>query len=235
MGALDELLELQALDLAVDQATRRLSQLPERDALAAARRDRDEARAAVARCDRELESAEAGLAASEGAAAEIDAKVESLKARLRNVIAIREVEALQSEIAALMRRRGEHDDEGLLALERAEGVGSERDAWRSRLPGLDAAVDTAADALAVAETDVRAQIDALTERRPDLVGRIPEGLMARYVSLRSTHGGVVVARLNGSRCEACHLDLSRAEVEALRSAPDDQPADCPSCSRLLVR
>ncbi len=64
--------------------------------------------------------------------------------------------------------------------------------------------------------------------------RLDAGLVDRYERLRARHGGVAVARLEGARCGGCHLDLSTAEVEAVRAVEPGTFADCPNCGRLLV-
>jgi predicted nucleic acid-binding Zn-ribbon protein len=56
----------------------------------------------------------------------------------------------------------------------------------------------------------------------------------RYEQLRARHGGVAIARLEGSRCGGCHLDLSTAELNELRSLGSGELAECPNCGRLLV-
>jgi predicted nucleic acid-binding Zn-ribbon protein len=45
---------------------------------------------------------------------------------------------------------------------------------------------------------------------------------------------VAVAKLDGSRCSGCHLDLSRSELDAVKHVGAGEFADCPQCGRLLV-
>ena len=46
---------------------------------------------------------------------------------------------------------------------------------------------------------------------------------------------MAIAKLNGLRCEGCHLDLSRGEVDQMKRLPADELVECPNCGRLLVR
>jgi hypothetical protein len=48
-----------------------------------------------------------------------------------------------------------------------------------------------------------------------------------YDAQRTRHGGIGIAKLQGQRCDGCHLDLSRAEVDQIRALPADELADCP--------
>jgi predicted nucleic acid-binding Zn-ribbon protein len=45
---------------------------------------------------------------------------------------------------------------------------------------------------------------------------------------------VAVARLEGTRCGGCHLDLSTSELDAVKAVGAGEFADCPQCGRLLV-
>jgi hypothetical protein len=82
--------------------------------------------------------------------------------------------------------------------------------------------------------EIDRQIAELEERRTGLRAELPPQLLTRYDSLRAQLG-VAVARLVGSRCDGCHLDLSAAEVEAAKAVDRAELADCPQCGRLLVR
>lgn len=234
MSDLEHLLALQALDLAIDQGERRLDQLPERQASKQAADAVAAGRAEVQRLEQVLAVAEAQLAAAETAGREIDAKVERLEGQLRNVIAVREAEALQHQIATLRQERSDHDDRGLEELERAEVTSDELDRARAQVPALEQLAAEAAHDASEAAAAVTAELDELRARRDEQAAQIPTPLLQRYSSLRASHGGVAIARLTGSRCDGCHLDLSRSEVEEIRHVPEGEPAECPSCGRLLV-
>ena len=66
------------------------------------------------------------------------------------------------------------------------------------------------------------------------VPRSTERLLRRYDELRKIHV-VAAASSNGHRCEGCHLDLSAAEIDAVRAeSAGGELANCPHCGRLLV-
>ena len=61
------------------------------------------------------------------------------------------------------------------------------------------------------------------------------------ISSRSTTGfalppsGVGAAALLRRRCQGCHLELSGADLMAVREAADDEVLRCEECGRILVR
>jgi hypothetical protein len=116
------LLDLQDADTAIDQLAHRRRHLPERERLGAAvsalrdlERTRDGLRA-------EVDSALAEIAECERESSEIDTQRARLSAQLRTVIAPREAEALQHEIATLEERRSGLDDRALVAMDTQASV-----------------------------------------------------------------------------------------------------------------
>ena len=46
--------------------------------------------------------------------------------------------------------------------------------------------------------------------------------------------GTGAARLVGTHCDGCHLELSSGEVEKIRALPPGEVATCEQCGRILV-
>lgn len=229
----DLLLELQDVDTAADQLAHRRAHLVE---LAAAQRARDEIvewETTRVRLRARLDELSGDIESAESAAADIDRQRERLENQLRTVIAPREAEALQHEIAVLAQRRDELDDRELAALEEQSNVDDALVAHVARESELRSQLAAAAAALDAAQADLDHEQAELDERRRPLRDQLDEATLARYDRLRSQLG-VAVARLNGRRCEGCHLDLSPAEVDDIKAATATLPT-CPQCGRLLVR
>jgi hypothetical protein len=112
VAGLVELLALQGFDISIDQANHRLTHLPEIDE----RRSCMQVVATLESRQREIEAAIAAtedvIAKGERTTKEIDIKVKRLESQLKTVIAPREAEALQHEIATLRREREESDEHG---------------------------------------------------------------------------------------------------------------------------
>ena len=62
----------------------------------------------------------------------------------------------------------------------------------------------------------------------------PTALADRYETLRARLKGTGAARLVGSHCDGCHLELSSVEVEKIRALPPGEVATCEQCGRILV-
>lgn len=230
----DDLLALQRLDTSIDQDVYRRAHLGERDEATAAERASTAADRRTAAIDTRDAELEAAVAALERDGAVLQQQRTRLEGQLRTVTAMRQVEALQHELATLAARRDELDDRELAHLEEQSALATERAELEAGRPGLAAVADQASGALGAVEGAIDAELAAHRSERDELAGRIDPAMLDRYERLRARMGGVAVGALEGSRCSGCHLDLSAVELEAVRATPAGEVADCPQCGRLLV-
>jgi uncharacterized protein len=230
----DDLLELQRLDTTADQLAHRRRSAPERTAAkeaAAALEEHRRRRATAAEREEELELA---IDALERDGEQLTAQRTKLEAQLRTVVAPREAEALMHELAAIAERRDMLDDQELASLEEQSQLADEVAALDAQLPAEESSARTAGAALAAVEAEIDDELAAIAAARLEVAARIDEGTMGRYDRLRSRLGGVAVARLDGTRCGGCHLDLSTTELAEVRAVGVGEFADCPQCGRMLV-
>ncbi|HQZ37024.1 MAG TPA: C4-type zinc ribbon domain-containing protein, partial [Ilumatobacteraceae bacterium] len=189
----------------------------------------------IATAQQRIDAAQASIEAAEHAAADLTKKRTRLEAQLKTVIAPREAEALMHEIETINGHRGELDDQELAALE-------EQSDGEAALVELSEAVPGHEDAVAAAKADldrVHSGIDAevadLRQQRTAAVESLGPDGSAFYERVRKQFGGVAVARLEGSHCSGCHMDLSPRELDIVKAVPADILAECPQCGRIIVR
>jgi predicted nucleic acid-binding Zn-ribbon protein len=109
---------------------------------------------------------------------------------------------------------------------------------RELAAGEDAVVamrESAAADLAVAKGTGADEEAELTAKYDAARAVLSSEEVALYDAQRARHGGIGIAKLVGVKCDGCHLDLSRAEVDAFKALPPDELVDCPQCGRVLVR
>jgi predicted nucleic acid-binding Zn-ribbon protein len=227
--------ELQSIDTAIDQGRHAQATLPERVRHDDARARLGSLRAKIGDVRREQSAFESELAAIERRAAELGNHKSRLEKQLKTVIAPREAEALQHEMTAIDVERGEGDDRGLELLEssaRADADLSELMVRESEALALEADAARQLEAALIAS---RAILEDLERQRVDLVSRIAPSDVRDYERLRASHGGVAVAEIRHGVCGGCHMDISPSELDAIRRLSADAVAECPNCSRLLLR
>ncbi len=228
-------LDLQAIDSALDAISHRRVRLPE---AAAVQRDTaalGEVQRAISAANARMEAAASAIGAAERESQELTTKRTRLETQLKTVIAPREAEALMSQIATLNAQRGECDDRELAALDEQAAGEAELDVQQQMVPQLEAALAASNEALATALAALDAEAADLAARRSAVVGAFPADQLATYDHVRKQFGGVGVAHLEGSHCSGCHMDLSPAELDQVKSVPVGELGECPQCGRILVR
>jgi predicted nucleic acid-binding Zn-ribbon protein len=229
------LLALQDIDSALTVISNKRPRLPELVAHKGALAALAEHRAKMAVAQARIDTAQHAIEAAEKAAGDLTTKRTRLEGQLKTVIAPREAEALMHQIATLNAQRGDLDDVELTALEEQSDADGELSALAEHLPGLEAAAADSEAALAVASAALDAEEADLRARRPSVVGVLSADEVAAYDRARQHFDGVAIARLEGHRCQGCHLDLSPAEMDVVKAAPGGSLPECPQCGRFLVR
>lgn len=228
------ILELQAADTMADQLRHRKANLPEREQLQATKNELIRWNEARTVTRRRVEELMAAIEEAESASAAIDAKVTKLNEQMKTIIAPREAEALQSEIATLRTERGELDDAELAAMEEHGRAEQQLQELLDQEAALTEAYIQADRAASEAEIDIDGELTRVEARLGDLRSAVDKKFLRRYDRLREQHL-IAAATLAGSRCDGCHLDLSAAEVDKVRDeAAKNGLADCPQCGRLLA-
>jgi hypothetical protein len=235
MSDLEHLYAVQALDTSADQLRYQRAHLPERTALAEARRAQAAAKAALGAAEARQGALETRYGVLETEATDRAGRKARLDAKLRTIVITREAEAVQRELAMLAAEQDVADEEALAVLEDLERLGNEIDGLRALLAASSDVERIAAEVLIVAEADVDARLGDTVARRGDAVVAVPAALMARYEQMLPRFKGVAVARLQGPQCTGCHMDLSRVELEAVWATPEGTLPECPQCARLLVK
>lgn len=230
MSRSQKLLELQKIDLERDalvaDLARVMAQLKGNPAVVAARR--------------ELDDAAAALAVVQPVLTDQDLERDSVKEHIAReeqklyggrVKAPKELQNYELEIASLKRHLAELDDAALETL-------LERDDAADRLNAAEAALKEAEEAAVVEQAELVDRKRALTagvrqldSDRAEMSASIPPADADRYKRLRKAKGGRAVAEARDGTCSACGMLLPRQDIAHVREGADLIP--CPGCGRLL--
>ena len=246
MNSLERLLELQGLDTRIAQLEHRRAQIPEREELRLLEQD------SVALAER-LVAAESLHHELERRQKRYDDDLNSVLAKREQenrllysgqVTAMRELQSLEEEVAALGRRQRVVEDKLLEVMEQLEPSSADLEDLQRRGEDVAERTDAAQERLAAATAQIDEESREVRAERDGLAADISADLLERYERLRRQIGGVAVARLEGTSCLGCHLTLPLMEVDRLRRLPpvgeappgatDKGSATCPSCGRILV-
>lgn len=234
MTVLTDLLALQKTDIALSQAHRRLAHLPEISVHKMAVAGLEAIRQQRVVAEHQTGEAQTEITQIESESSQVDAKAARLKKQLRSVIAPREAEALQHEIASCDAARSSYDDKELTLMELVEALRVQIDAYTEGERVETERVSAALGALRISKDAIRQETTHLEEQRSAMCLIVPGRHLADYEEKRKHISGGAVAELHGPTCQSCHLDISRGELDAMKGLPADEFPECPNCGSYLV-
>jgi uncharacterized protein len=230
-----ELLRLQSLDTRLQQLAHRLGALPQAATLAELASRDTAVRGTRAEAIGGLEDARAELKRLESDVAMVEARIARDGDRLQHTSSVKDVAALEAELASLARRLSDLEDQELAVMERVEnaegvlaGIDEQRAAIAAETTKLEAERDEAAAGLAT-------ERDAAERDRVVVAGGVTPDLLALYEQRRARGAGVGAALLRQRTCQGCNMTLTGSDLDTVRRAASDDVLLCPECDRILVR
>jgi predicted nucleic acid-binding Zn-ribbon protein len=232
----DALLEIQSHDTRLDQLRHQLEALPER-------KDRDALVARLAAIGEQIGQQQEARATLARDQKRLDDEIESVGARRSHeeatlyggtITNARALQDLQEEIDSLGRRITVLEDQDLEIMEKIEPIDALLTELEKARGESEAALESAEQALTVAEAELAVQVGRETDARSALVDSVDGALLAEYEKIRQGSGGIGVARMVGTQCGGCHLGLSAVEVARIRKMGPGELTHCEECGRLLV-
>ncbi len=166
----------------------------------------------------------------------LDAKRSDIEIKLYDgsVKATKDLLLMQEESKHLGERKNSLEDSELEIMEQMEVLQAvldraqaEVDADQQKIAELEAEMGAA-----FAELDAEAH-QVSVEREAVVVSVRPE-LLEAYDKLHRTQPGIVVARLVGGSCQACHMALSAVTVDQIGKLAEDALVHCDECGAILV-
>jgi predicted nucleic acid-binding Zn-ribbon protein len=229
------LLDVQAIDTALEQLNHRRRSLPELAELDRLARELSTMEDERIRAQVAVDDLDRDIARLEKDVDQVRVRADRDQSRLdAGTGPARELEALQHELGTLARRKSELEDAELELMEQREtaaeilsGIVSRLNAQREHRAEVERRRDEALAAIAKDE-------EFRSSGRKPLVADLPGDLIALYERIRD-NTGIGAALLRAGRCEGCRLELSGSEKSRFRSAPQDEVLRCEECGRILVR
>jgi len=146
----------------------------------------------------------------------------------------RDLQAMNDEVRHLTDRRAELEEVELVAMLDQDPIDTELAVLRERAAPLEAQAEELRRQVAKDQVEIDVALAEAVGTRATEAAVLPTALADRYEKLRSRLKGTGAARLVGSHCDGCHLELSSSEVEKIRALPPGEVATCEQCGRILV-
>lgn len=228
------LLELQALDTKLNQLSHRATTLPVLATIAALSAERDALRSTVGHQSGAWEDAQLELKRTEADVAVVEARVTRDKERLQGSASVKDVAALEQELAALAKRQSDLEDIELAVMETVDERAATLAASRAALQALDTRIDEASASRDEALADLDIDRQHATASRAEIASKVPDDLLALYEKQRARYG-VGASLLRGGVSSASGVALNSSDMITVRAAAPDDVLLCPDSSAILVR
>lgn len=231
------LLELQRLDTETGQLRYRRDNLEVRADLARARAEQSRQQRLID--DVALERVEAVTRQKrlEDDAAIVAARADRDDNRLYSgeIQSLRDLQALQDEIAGLRSRQSDLEDRAIEALEETERLDEQMSELEAARAGSDREVGELSARLEEAEAEIDSRLDAVDEARAAAVLCIDSGLLDRYKRLRSVFDNSAAVSFDPARGCGCPSAMPAVEVDRVKRCPPGSVLDCEECGRIVLR
>jgi uncharacterized protein len=229
------LLDLAGFDQSINAAEHRRANLPELAVIAAGAERLNQLRNAKVVAETEVGDLERSTRKLDNEIDQVRSRASRDAERLASGAGnAKDMENLQHEITSLQRRQGVLEDEELELMEQKEVADAALADVTRQFDEAQAQVTAAESTRDDVFADIDGELAVLRKNRADLVGQLPAELAALYERIYRS-GKVAAAKLNGGRCEACRIDIDRAELSAIAASPSEEVVRCPECGAILIR
>jgi len=225
---------LQAVDTRLQQLEHTLKSLPQHGALAELAPSVDAVRQRHTAKSGQLEDARTELARAESDVSVVEARMARDAARLQQTSSVKDIQALEAEVDALKKRRGDLEDIELAVMERIEALEAElaeitreRDDLAGKVAQLESAKGGEQDVL-------EKQRAAAAADRAAIATGVSAELLALYERQRARYGTGAALLVRGVSMGS-NVKLTESDLQAIRVAAPDDVVLCPDSGAILIR
>ena len=231
------LIEIQRLDTEAEQLQHRRANLAHHQDLRAARTERSDVQQQIDTVGLQRIEVLTRQKRLEDEAAIIQAKADIDDNRLYSgeITAIRDLQALQDEIAGLRSRQGLLEERAIEALVEAEELTEQAASLEAQRAANDERVTVLEAELAAAEADIDEQIAVLSAARAEAAAQAEAAAVAKYERLREAFGPSTAVPFDPSSGCGCPHQMPAVEVSRIKRCTKGEVLDCAECGRLVLR
>ena len=233
----EQLLEIQSIDVESGQLRHRRVAMPEIAELESAQIERAKiqeeidlvaaARVEVGTRQRRFED-EALIVA--GKADADDARLYS-----GDISGMKDLQAMQDEIAGLRKRQGGLEDQALEAMEEAETLAEQIAEVESSQTSVNDRITVLEAEIAATQGEIDRRLDEISLQRETAAGEVDASDLDNYERLRPGFESATVVKFDGHKCVGCPSTMPAMEVDRMKRADADTVLSCSECGRIVLR
>ena len=223
------LIQLQDLDGRLDAIAEKRRQFPL--VVEAAGKPVEEAQAALAETQGELDALNHDRRAKEQDLQEREARIDKLRARAGDLKSNKEYQAHLFEIELAQQEKGTVEERLLELMDRTEAIQKAVREQEEQLAVRRRTFDAERVRLQAEQQAMEAEVERVSAESKALTDRLAPGHRQTYEYLRTTRKGLAVAALKNGTCQGCRLSLQPQLVADIRK--NEKILTCTYCHRIL--
>ena len=229
--------QVQEKDSQILAANHEIKELPERKEIEATQRKMLELDQALKAKESEFHENNRIQKRLEDEVATVEERIENQKRKLYGgeVIAIKELQALEMDIDSLKERQIAIEDQIIEVMELNEPIQNEIQNLSTQKEENKENEANLFKVLQEAIKKIELRINQIKVEIVHLTNDLPNELISEYESLRSRPGHVGIAKLVNRTCNGCNLELPAVEVDRIKKLSEDSIINCEECGCILVR
>lgn len=228
------LLDLQAIDTHVRQLDYAVAHLPESETITALQSELSESSAEFITRQGHVEDARIEIERIENDVAVVKQRMAVDTAREAQSSNVKDVQALEAEIASLTIRLGNLEEMELEVMQRLEDAEKNLAELQVGRGELERQISEAEVAREERARGIEAERAELLEQRAEIVSRVPADLLALYEKQRDRYG-IGAALLTRGISGGSGMALSESDLAKIRAASEDEIILCNDSNCILVR
>ncbi|MFQ5556065.1 MAG: zinc ribbon domain-containing protein [Acidimicrobiales bacterium] len=231
------LITIQRLDTEARQLVHRRRQLAQREELAEALAEQAEHQSSIDEIAMRRMEVLARQHRFEDEAATMSTRADRDETRLYSgeLQAMKDLQALQDEIAGLRRRQRELEDHALEAMLEADELAAATTELESTRSPVDERVTALTAEIEAVEAEIDAELEGVAAARGEAAAGTDPELLARYERLRPGFGSATVVRFDKASGCSCPSSMPAVEADRVKHCAPGSILDCRECGRIVLR
>ncbi len=224
--------ELQHVDLEMLRISKKLHDIPEREALAKVVKVLSEIEEKSKQISALRSNCEVEMEKLSDEDAQLSKRAKDLQAEIDANTDFRIADRLTRDLEGVAKRRDKVEFQHDKLVERSEKISALEDQVVEATKKHEAQEAELRSRIANAEDSVKSKMAELKASHEKVASKLSPELLEEYAKTVKAKGGIGVGVLQGTHCSACRVEFPEGKLMQLHSGPEI--TKCPQCHRLLI-
>ena len=224
--------ELQHIDLEILRISKKLHDIPEREALEKVVKTLSEIGEKSKQISALRSNCEVEMQKLSDEDVQLAKRAKELQAEIDANVDFRIVDRLTRDLEGIAKRRNKVEFEHDKLIERSEKITALEDQVLEVTRKHESEESELRERIAQAENSVQSKMSELKSQHDKVASQLPSETLEEYTKIAKAKGGIGVGVLQGTHCSACRVEFPEGKLMQLHSGPNI--TKCPQCHRLLI-